>query len=216
MQPEPVTPPERDFGRRIQCAFDLEKTLARFLTNLYATQRLDNPTLNEAQPALVPFDYTERAQSLDFKVPPRVVRGRIPRTVTGEIALDSLAKVPNVVLQAVKGKVEHASTIVTVRLLFSTYDEDPNSQGYQDALNLVETAAIAFTSFGQAAIDKSYPIELPIEWSMIEADCFPHFVAEMTTHWQLPSARPLPDTETFGIIPGESLEMKLQHESVDL
>jgi len=206
--PEPVTPPERDLGRRVQTAFDLEKTLVGFLTKLFVEQRLDNPTLNLAQPALVPFDPTERAQTLELKKAPRVERGRIPRTVTGEIDADKLADVPHIIVQAIKAKVETQSTIVTVRMCFSAYDENPDSQGYQDVLNMIETAALALTSFGQQAIDKAYPIVMPIEWEMLEADCFPHFVGDMTTQWELPSARPLPDSDTFGIIPAEHIELR--------
>lgn len=222
--PEPVTPPQRDAGLRFQTAFDLERTLVGFLSKLLDAQRLDNPTLNLAQATApeplqprivrdpdeppVSFDPQERMQTLALKVAPRVVRGRIPRTVTGEIALDKLPDVPNVIVQAIKGKVETESTVVTVRILFSTYDENPDGSGYQDCLNLIETVALALTSYGQAAIDKAYPIQLPIEWSLVEPDCFPHFVGEMTTTWELPSARPLPDMDTFGIVPAEHIELR--------
>jgi hypothetical protein len=227
--PEPVTPPERDFGRRVQSAFDLEVTLVGFLTKLLDAQRLDNPTLNLAQatgvdpraeppqPRIVhdpdeppvSFDPAERMQTLALKVAPRVVRGRVPRTVTGEIALDKLPDCPHVIVQAIKAKVETQSTLVTVRMLFSTYDENPDGSGYQDCLNLIETAALALTSYGQQAIDQAYPIQLPIEWSLVEPDCFPHFVGEMTTTWELPSARPLPDPEVFGIVPAENIETRV-------
>jgi hypothetical protein len=204
--PIPVNPD----SIRLHTAFDLEATLVTFLTRIFAGQRLDNPTLNLAQPGVVPFDYTERAQTLALKQPPRVERGRVPRTVTGEIAVDKLPDCPNIIVQAIKAKIEIAETFVTVKLCFSAYDENPDSQGYQDVLNMIETAAIALTSFGQAAIDKAYPIVMPIEWSMIEAECFPHFVGEMTTQWELPSARPWVDPELFGIVPGEHLETRVE------
>ena len=236
MIPEPVTPPTHDFGRRVQTAFDLEVTLCGFLTKLFSTYRLDNPTLNLSQatapeqlnpsmnlsktsPGKLPeprivrdpdeppvsYDPAERQQTLALKVQPRVVRGRIPRTVTGEIAIDRLPDVPNIVVQATAARVETQSTIVTVRLLFSAYDENPDSSGYQDVLNMLETAAQALTSFGQAAIDKAYPIQMPLDWKFTDTDYFPHFVAEMTTQWELSSARPLPDMEKFGIVPQEEL-----------
>lgn len=216
MQPEPVTDPASDFGRRVQSAFFLEDTLVKFLKRLYDTQRLDNQGVNASQPDVVPFDYTQRSQSLEGKIKPLVVRGRIPRTVTGDIALDSLPNVPNVIVQAIKGKVDTVDKviekIVTVRLLFTTYDENPDSQGYQDVMNLIEAAEIAFTSFGQQGIDKSFPIVLPIDWSMIEADCHPHFVGEMSTMWRMPAARTLPDLETFGIVPAENIDVHLSAE----
>jgi hypothetical protein len=227
-QPEPVTSPARDlyFGRRAQSLYDLELTLVLFLRKLLDTYRLDNPTLNLAQETrpehpisppdqpVVPFDYTERAQTLVLKVPPRVERGRVPRTVTGEIAVDRLPDCPAVIVQTVSAKIElidsYTRTLVTVHILVSAYDENPDSSGYQDVLNMVETIADALTSFGQAALDKAYPIVLPIEWKMIEPDTFPHFIAEITTQWMLPAGRPLPDAETFGIVPAEHLDFKLQ------
>jgi len=213
---------------RLHTAFDLEVTLVAFLARILGGMRLDNPTLNLSQATgpqelivhdpdqpPVSYDYIERAQTLALKVPPRVVRGRVPRTITGEIALDKLSDVPNVIVQAIKAKIESDVTIVTVKLCFTSYDENPNSQGYQDVLNMVETAALALTSFGQAAIDKAYPIVMPIEWSLVESDCYPHFIGEMTTQWQLPSARPLPDEESFGIIPGEHLETRVEQQYVE-
>jgi hypothetical protein len=212
MTPEPVTPPETDYGRRAQSVYDLEVTLVKFLARLFSSYRLDNPTLNLAQPDVVPFDSLQRAQSLELKVTPRVERGRVPRTVTGEIEVDKLPDSPAIIVQVVSAKVEQPSTIVTTRILFNSYDENPNGGGYQDVLNMVEAAALALTSFGQQAIDHAYPIVMPIEWQLLEADCFPHYIAEMTTHWELPSARPMPDAETFGIVPAEHIEVKTQVE----
>jgi hypothetical protein len=216
----PITDPHCD--RRALSAYDLEVTLVKFLTLLFASARLDNPTLNLAQatqplhpiePAdkpTVPYDYEERAQTLTLKQAPRVVRGRIPRTVTGEIALDKLPDVPNIIVQATGARVQADETFVTVRLLFVAYDENPDSQGYQDVLNMIEAASIALTSFGQAAIDSAYPIVMPLEWKLVEPDCFPHYLGEMTTTWELPSGRPLPDSETFGIVPAEHIELRAE------
>lgn len=212
MTPEPVTPPEQDTGRRAQSVYDLEETLVKFLTRIFTSYRLDNPTLNLAQPNTVPFDYTQRAQTLEQKVPPRIVRGRIPRTVTGEIAVDKLPDVPAIMVQAIAAKIENDETIATVRILVNAYDENPDSAGYQDCQNLSEAIWIALGSFGQQAIDHAYPIVMPIEWKLIEADTFPHFIAELTTQWELPSPRPMPDAETFGIVPAEHLDVRASGE----
>jgi hypothetical protein len=224
--PLPITPAV--FGVRPQSAYDLEVTLVKFITQLFAdAYRLDNPTLNLAQATApsqeplplpgpdeqVTYDPTERAQTLYLKVPPRVLRGHVPRTVTGEIAVDRLPDCPAIILQAVSGKIEradsHDQTVVTVRILANAYDENPDSSGYQDVLNMLEAMVSALTSFGQQAIDDAYPIILPIEWKMVDADTFPHYVGEMTTTWQLPAGRPMPDSETFGIIPGEFHQFNL-------
>jgi hypothetical protein len=231
MIPEPVTPSALDFGRRAQSVYDLEKTLVKFIAKLLDTYRLDNPTLNLAQatrpdqePLPLPdtdeqvtFDPEQRAQTLMLKVPPRVVRGRVPRTVTGEIAVDQLPDCPSVIVQAVSSKIElhdsHTQAVTTVRILVSAYDENPNSGGYQDVANMCEAIAIALTSFGQQAIDQAYPIVLPLEWKLIEPDCFPHFVGEITTTWQLPAGRPMPDSETFGIVPAEHLDTRVSYDT---
>jgi hypothetical protein len=226
MVPEPVTPAAEDLGRRAQSVYDLEVTLVKFLQRLFVSYRLDNPTLNLAQATalqhpivvdpdnVVPYDPAERAQTLMLKVPPRIERGRVPRTVTGEIAVDKLPDCPAIIVQVVSAKVEmdrsNTVRIVTVRVLVNAYDENPDSGGYQDVLNMVEAIDIAFTSFGQQAIDQAYPIVLPIEWKLIEADTFPHYIAEITTQWQLPAGRPMPDSES-GIIPGESLQFQVHN-----
>jgi hypothetical protein len=225
MNPEPVTPPESDFGRRAQSLYDLEETLVRFIAKLMGTYMLDNPTLNLAQASItearpketpyVPFDYEARAQTLTLKVPPRVERGRVPRTVTGEIAVDKLPDCPAIIVQAVSGKIaledSHTTMLALVRILINAYDENPDGGGYQDVQNMVETIATALTSYGQAGIDQAYPIELPMEWKLIEADTFPHYIAEMTTQWVLPAGRPLPDSETFGIVPAEHIDFRASY-----
>lgn len=215
--PGPITDPR--WKQRALGAYDLEVTLAAFLVRIFDAMRLDNPTLNLGQATqpthpieppdvpLVPFDYELRAQALTLKVPPRIERGRVPRTVTGEIALDKLPDVPNIIVQAVSARVQNDETFVTLRILFSAFDENPNSHGYQDVLNMVEAASIALTTFGQAGIDQSYVIVLPLEWKMIEPDCFPHYLAEMTTTWELPSGRPTPDF-ALGFVPVEQVELR--------
>jgi hypothetical protein len=219
MIPEPVTPPERDTGQRALTLYDLEETLVGFLTKLLDCYRLDNPTLNLAQATrpehpitppdqpTVSYDPTERAQTLVLKVPPRVVRGRVPRTVTGEILVDRLPDFPAVIVQAISAKVQNDETIVTVRIFVNCYDENPDSSGYQDCQNITEAIALALTSYGQRGIDKAYVIVMPFEWKLVEEDTFPHFVAEIVTQWELPSARPLPDPE-LGFIPVEHFEIQ--------
>jgi hypothetical protein len=124
------------------------------------------------------------------------------------VAVDKLPDVPAILVQAVAAKIQADETLATVRILVNAYDENPDSAGYQDCQNISEAIWIALTSFGQQAIDKAYPIIMPIEWKLIEADTFPHFIAELTTQWELPSARPLPDAETFGVVPAEHLEFR--------
>ena len=224
MIPEPVTPPERDFGRRAQSIYDLEATLVGFIKRVLTPYRLDNPTLNLAQAtapdpqivedpdAVVPYDPDGRAATLKLKVPPRVVRGRVPRTVTGEIDVEKLPDCPAVIVQAVAAKIENTETTATVRILVNAFDEDPDSGGYQDVQNISEAIWIALGSFGQAGIDRAYPIVMPIEWKLVEADTFPHYIAEMTTLWTLPSPRPMPDAtdkeDVFPIVPMEHAEIR--------
>jgi hypothetical protein len=221
--PEPVTPAIRDF-LRAQSIYDLEVTLVKFLQRFLGVLRLDNPALNLAQqPGRFPksydpdeppvsFDPEARAQTLYLKVPPTVERGQVPRTVTGEIAVDKLPDHPSITVQAISARVtlmdSHTEKLVTVRVFVSNYDENPDGSGYQDTQNMMESIEIALTSFGQQGIDESYPIQLPLEWKLVEADTFPHFIGEMTTQWRLPSGRPMPDIDPwlFGA-PGERFDV---------
>jgi hypothetical protein len=229
MIPEPLTSP--DFGVRAHSVYDLEKTLVEFIKQLVEPYRFDNPTLNLAQqPGAFPksydpdeppvsFDPTARAQTLALKVAPRVERGRVPRTVTGEIAIDRLPDVPAILIQAVSATVSladsHTQKDVTVRILVNAYDENPNSGGYQDCVNIVEALEIALTSFGWAALNGAYPLIFPIDWKLIEEDTFPHYIAEMTTHWQLPAGRPMPDIDSWTLAPGESHDYKLEFKPIE-
>jgi|SRR5215471_1603845 len=213
--PVPVTDDISASGIRTHTAYDLEKTLVSFIEQIFAdAYRLDNPAVNRLQatrvenPILppepsVPYDYTERAQTLEGKVAPTVERGRVPRTVTGELDLDKLPDFPHIIVQAVKAKVHTDDTHVTVKILVGAYDENPDGGGYQDVLNMIEAVAIAITSYGQAGIDQAYPIVLPFTWMIVEANTFPHFLGELETVWQLPSGRPMPDDPrvTLGDVP---------------
>jgi hypothetical protein len=220
--PEPITPKSHDLHVRTKSLYDLEVTLVKFLQRIFGVYRFDNPTLNLAQSAEpvptpqvydpdqppVSFDPTARAQTLALKVPPRIERGRVPRTVTGEIQVDRLPDCPAIIVQIVNARVEIESTIVTLKLFVTAYDENPDSSGYQDVLNMIEAIALALTSFGQQGLDQAYVIQLPINWNLVEADTFPHFIGEMTTTWEFPSGRPMPDiSET--IVPVEQVEIKV-------
>jgi hypothetical protein len=204
MMPQPITSP--DFHVRTRTPYDLEVTLVKFIRPIVEAYRFDNPTVNLAQetepehPIVrdpdeppVSYDPTERAQTLAEKQPPRVERGRIPRTVTGEIASDKLPDCPSVIVQVASARAEKDQTIITVKIYVCIYDENPNGGGYQDCLNVTEALVIPLTSFGQGALDKAYPLVMPIDWKLVEPDTFPHFISEITTDWQLPSGRPMPD-----------------------
>jgi hypothetical protein len=229
--PEPVTPPERDTGFRAPSIYNLEVTLVRFIEKLFGAFRLDNPTLNLSQatgpqplePRIVQdpdqppvsYDPTTRAQTLALKVPPRVERGGIPKTVTGEIPVDKLPDCPAIIVQAISAKAEATVTLVRVRILVSCYDENPDASGDEDVQNILEMLTQALTTYGQRGIDLAYPIVMPIEWKLIEHDVFPHFLGELVTHFEMSSARPLPDPATgdfdpfvFGIVPAEQIELR--------
>jgi hypothetical protein len=219
--PQPISQP--DYGVRTRTAYELERVLVAFIRQIVDALRFDNPTLNLAQvpaPAHpiepadpdappVSYDPEQRAQTLYLKVKPRVVRGRIPRTVTGEIAIDKLSDVPNIIVQVVSARVEKTETAVTARIFVNMYDENPDGGGYQDCLNVTETIAQALTAYGQGALDQAFPIIMPLDWKLIEPDTFPHFCAEITTAWELPSGRPMPDL-LESMIPSEQLGMGLQ------
>jgi hypothetical protein len=231
----PIALTQPDNIPRAITAFHLEKSLVAFIAQLFTdTYVLDNPAVNfgqatgPAHPIVVdpdsvtPYDPTARATSLKGKVPPRVIRGRVPRTVTGEIDGTQLPDFPSIIVQAIEGKVEQRETHVTVRIFLHAYDENPDSQGYQDLTNMIEVIAYALTSYGQAGIDSRFPIVLPLEWKIPDSNTFPHFIGEMHTTWQLPSARPLPDDEPYatnpvgveslGNIPAEHIDVRVSED----
>ena len=223
MPPTALTKP--DTNTRAITAFHLERALVEFIAQLFTdTYVLDNPAVNFLQQTgrfpktgdpdtpPVSFDPTARSQTLVGKQPPRVVRGRVPRTVTGEIDPSQLPDFPSIAVQAIKAKVHQQDTHVTVRIYFHAYDENPASQGYQDLTNMVEVVAYALTSYGQAGIDKRFPIILPLEWEIPDGNIFPHYLGEMLTTWQLPSARPLPDLDN-NMIPMEHIDVRLGEDS---
>jgi hypothetical protein len=165
---------------------------------------------------IVSYDPTERAQTLTGKVPPQVFRGRVPRTVTGAVDFDKLPDFPSITVQSIEAKIEPLVTHVTVRIFFHAYDENPNSQGYLDVINMIEVVSQALTSYGQKGINDAYPIVMPIEWKLIEEHTFPHYIGEMITRWELPSARPLPDyDDLFPMIPAEHLDVVASESTTD-
>src|SRR5262245_49750088 len=203
---------------------DMEEELVAFLNEVLNGMRLDNPSVNELQQTgkfpksydpdepPVPFDPTARAQTLAGKVPIRIVRGRVPRTVTGEINASDLPNVPNLIIQVLNAEIQVRETFVGVRILGSTYDENPDGSGYQDLTNIMERAQIAICSFGQAGIGNKYVIQLPFMWHHYENTTFPHFVAELNVKFEFPSGRPLPDSPD-GIIPMEHIESDMSYGS---
>jgi hypothetical protein len=74
---------------------------------------------------------------------------------------------------------------------------------------MIEKSSIVLTSWGQKSIDDAYPIVMPIDWHLNQTDTFPYFAGEMITHWQLPSARPLPDYDTFMGVPAERIDLNV-------
>lgn len=194
----------------------LEKTLVKFLERLFRHQLLKTNRLALAQPIdrepfeetcpeaprhvyssvpyeeiSVPPEIEPDDPALALMQPPKIVAGWIPRNVTGLISLDQVPDYPVIILQTTGVEYQYDEAVATVRLLIGAYDEDPDYQGYKDCLNMAEAIAHAF--FAWRVIDDSYSLVPPAKWAMIEADTFPHFLAEMTTQWELPTATWLGD-----------------------
>lgn len=172
-------------------ALMLERTLAAFIKRQLEPYRLDNPQVNLVQPDEVPYDALERHRSLALKVPPTVVCGFLPKTVTGAIDPEKLPGYPFISVRATEGRADWRTATqgydtCTASILIGAYDENPDRSGYQDCLNMIGAIKFEFIRF--RVIDQSYSIIPPLTWALVEADLFPHFVAEMTTQWQLPLA----------------------------
>src|SRR6516164_7265676 len=74
--------------------------------------------------------------------------------------------------------------------MFNVYDESPEGHGLHDLLILTEMVGYELAASGQDAIARSFPIILPVNWKLIEAATFPHYLAEMTTNWSMQVAAP--------------------------
>jgi hypothetical protein len=163
-------------------AFHLERTLVDFVRRIVEPVRLDNVQVNLAKD--VSFDPKERASDMTLKIPPRVTVGFLPRTVTGAIDPERLPAYPFITIRALSGRVGYAEEICTVNFTIGVYDENPDRQGGQDCLNIIE--AIHFDLMRFRVIDNAFPLEPPIQWEMVDVDLFPHFLAVMTAQFKLP------------------------------
>lgn len=176
----------------------LERTLRDYIERELEPYRLDNAQVNIVQPDEVPFDPDERARSLVLKMPPVVVTGHPPKTVTGVYDTSALPQSPYVAVRAISGRSTFHDTgpfeTCTVELVLSTYDQNPNRHGYQDLLNIVDVLQNAF--FRDRVIDEAYSLVAPITWSLLDAVPFPYWQAEVTTQWQLPLPSHIEETTT--------------------
>jgi len=169
-------------------ALFLERTLRDYITRELEPYRLDNVQLNLEPPEEIPADPEERARLLTLKVPPTVVCGYPPKTVTGVYDTTKLPQAPWIAVRAHTGQ----STFIdsrpfeqcTATLTLSVYDQDPARQGYQDLLNIINVLQNGF--FRDRVIDEAFSLVVPIDWSLSDIDTFPYWFADMTTRWQLP------------------------------
>jgi hypothetical protein len=176
-------------------ADDLEETLVKFVERLFRPDSFGTNQLAMAQPRehpafIEPSPEVEdnepgRERALRLRRPPRVVAGWIPRTVTGVIDPEHIPDYPAIIIQVVQVEYALDQALATARLLIGAYDPEPDFQGFKDCLYMCEALALAF--LGWRVIDDSYSLVAPVKWSMLDIDTFPHFFAELTTLWQLPT-----------------------------
>lgn len=166
----------------------LERTLRDYIARELEPYRLDNAQVNIVQPDQVPFDPQERARSLVLKMPPVVVCGHPPKTVTGFYDTKALPQSPYIAVRATGGvSTFHDPNPIeecTVVLVLSIYDQEARNQGHQVILNIVDVLQNAF--FRDRVIDDSYSLIAPISWELVDGAPFPYWQGQMSMKYQLP------------------------------
>lgn len=189
----------------------LERTLARFIARHVETYRLGNvqestfqekPEPGELEPeSETPEEPEERPDEFDdlaLKVPPKVIQGFAPKTVTGAVDTAKLPAYPFISVRALSGRQDWTGRtpqeIVTASIIIGTYDEATDRRAYQDCLILVGAIKLWLPRY--RVLDQTFSIVAPIAWEMSDADLFPHFIAEITTQWQLPTPSHIAEVTT--------------------
>lgn len=181
----------------------LERTLARFIARHVETYRLGNVQESmfkegEVDPEEPDEERPEEFDDLTLKVPPKVIQGFAPKTVTGELDTSKLPAYPFISVRALSGRQDWTGRtpqeVVTASIIVGTYDEDPDRRAYQDCLILVGAIKLWLPRY--RVLDQSFSIVAPLSWEMSDADLFPHFIAEITTQWQLPTPSHIEEVTT--------------------
>lgn len=74
---------------------------------------------------------------------------------------------------------------VNVVLTICVMDEDPNRQGYRDALHIVNSILIHYGA--NNIVGRRYEVQYPIKWATQEDDTHPYYFAAMALPFEAPA-----------------------------
>ena len=82
---------------------------------------------------------------------------------------------------------------VDVVLTICVMDEDPNRQGYRDALHIINSILIHYGA--NNIVGRRYEVQYPIKWATQEDDTHPYYFAAMALQFEAPAIfKEVPET----------------------
>lgn len=94
---------------------------------------------------------------------------------------------PYVIVRTAGGTVEDETVphVVEIILAICVFDEDPERQGYRDALHIVNEIYRHFAANG--IVGKKYALRYPIRWATGDDDNHPYYYAAMALNFEAPA-----------------------------
>ena len=168
----------------------LQDALVADLEQLFKGETLKNSTGVERRIQIFPQDLPIRAGAdlepeLDPEEDPDLEPEQPPEDVPE----------PYVIVRIPGGELPNQDTRQQVELVLviCVYDQDPNRQGFRDALHIVNTI---LTHYGRNGIvGRRYEVQYPIQWVVPEEDTHPYYFAGVALKLAAPAIfKEVPET----------------------
>lgn len=91
---------------------------------------------------------------------------------------------PFIILRLLSCKDEDNGSTATVKIIIGTYDEQADSKGWIDLLNIYNKIRLSLLE--KRVIGSKYRLKTPVSFILHEEQPYPQFVGEITTEWELP------------------------------
>ena len=100
---------------------------------------------------------------------------------------ESPEPMPYIIVQLVNGEIGLSSNTVAVRLIIAIYDDDNNSQGYSDVLNVIEKIRQHYTKY--PILNRKYFAKIDdknsFEWSLPDEDTYPYYFGGVQLNFEI-------------------------------
>lgn len=110
-----------------------------------------------------------------------------PQVVTGYLPTKKSTDKPDfpyVIVRFMEGNDSQDST-VNLKIIVGTYDEEDDSNGWRDVLNILQR--IRTELFKRQALANKYRVELPFKYLLPEDQPYPEWIGWIETKWIIPS-----------------------------